>query len=115
MLVDLVINDRFWHFSFAESCVVLVHNVHLSTKEVQSVNCRLDKATKAWLAEASVHRRGNTLRHCCNWNRKMVVIAGGAERNTCARNRIWDSEQANILRPEKRDGVKLIRYRELWE
>ena len=98
----MVINatDRFWHSSFAESCVLPGHNVHLSEKEVQSVNCRLNTATKAWLAEASVCRRRNTLRHCCNWNRTMDVIAGDDERNTCAGNRTWDSEQAKILPPK---------------
>ena len=58
--MDINATDHFWHFFFAESCVLLGNNVRLSAKEVQSVNCRLDKATKAWLAEASVRRRGNT-------------------------------------------------------
>ena len=86
--MDINATDRFWHFSFAESYVLLGHNVHLSAKEVQSVNYGLDKATKAWLAKASVCRRRNTLRHCCNWNRKMVEIAGDDEQKTSAGNRI---------------------------
>ena len=40
--MDINATDRFWHFSFAESCVLPGHNVHLSAKEVQSVNYRLD-------------------------------------------------------------------------
>ena len=56
--VDLVIGatNRSGQFSCEETFVLLGHNCHRSGKVEESAKYKLDEVTKAWFAEARLHR-----------------------------------------------------------